>query len=276
MMILNQFQLELVFSFIFWWVIFLSILGLIFIIYKAAMYSLKRFVGKFKLAPNVTNGIRFILRLIMVLVGFSTFASMSSDLIPGGIPGEVTVIITAAISTVFALSATSVIQNFIAGIYIILTRPFNVGDLVQINQFEGIVDEISLNHTKIRLRSGGHYYISNQTIINSKITNFTLPINEQLGVQEHIRHLKDELISREITRYAMTIELPKAAPEWTKRVLAEVADQFNVVLSQPVQFITTAYLHKVIVSVIIVSEDPELVLKQKDSIVEAVYMRLFK
>lgn len=275
-MILNQFQLELVFSFIFWWVIFLSILGLIFIIYKAAMYSLKRFVGKFKLAPNVTNGIRFILRLIMVLVGFSTFASMSSDLIPGGIPGEVTVIITAAISTVFALSATSVIQNFIAGIYIILTRPFNVGDLVQINQFEGIVDEISLNHTKIRLRSGGHYYISNQTIINSKITNFTLPINEQLGVQEHIRHLKDELISREITRYAMTIELPKAAPEWTKRVLAEVADQFNVVLSQPVQFITTAYLHKVIVSVIIVSEDPELVLKQKDSIVEAVYMRLFK
>lgn len=275
-MILNQFQLELVFSFIFWWVIFLSILGLIFIIYKAAMYSLKRFVGKFKLAPNVTNGIRFILRLIMVLVGFSTFASISSDLIPGGIPGEVTVIITAAISTVFALSATSVIQNFIAGIYIILTRPFNVGDLVQINQFEGIVDEISLNHTKIRLRSGGHYYISNQTIINSKITNFTLPINEQLGVQEHIRHLKDELISREITRYAMTIELPKAAPEWTKRVLAEVADQFNVVLSQPVQFITTAYLHKVIVSVIIVSEDPELVLKQKDSIVEAVYMRLFK
>nr|MDO8086504.1 mechanosensitive ion channel [Candidatus Sigynarchaeum springense] len=274
-MTLNQFPFDGFISVVLWWGIFIGILVVIYIIYKIAMFFLKRFVNRFKLSPGVINGIRFVLRLIFILVAFSTFISLSVSLIPGGIPVEIAIIISTAIGTVFALSATTVVQNFIAGIYIILTRPFNIGDLVRINEYEGIVDEISLNHTKLRLRSGGHYFISNQSIINSKISNFSLPIHEHEGMTHYAKNLKAELIQREITKYVFTLEFPKADPERTKKAFAEVAEQFKDTFIQPVKFVTTAYLHKVIVSIVLVSADPEVVLRQKDSVVEALYTRIF-
>ncbi|MBN2150380.1 MAG: mechanosensitive ion channel [Candidatus Lokiarchaeota archaeon] len=275
-MAVNQAGPEAFFSYLLWWSVFVGVLLVVFVAYKVVVFFLKRFVSRFKLSPNVVNGVRFVVRLIVVLVVFSTFISMSWNLIPGGIPVEVALIISTAIGTVFALSATTVVQNFVAGIYIILTRPFNVGDLVRINEYEGIVDEISLNHTKLRLRSGGHYFISNQAIINSKIANFSLPVHEHEGIMRGPRNFKDELVQREITRYAFSIELPKADPERTKKAFSDVEEQFKGVFSQPIRFVTTAYLHKVIVSVILVSEDPELVLKQRDGVVEALYERIFK
>ncbi len=265
-----------IFALLLWWVVFVGTLGVIYIIYKIVIFSFKRFVARFRLYPSVTNGIRFVMRLVTLLVAFGTFSTMSGYLIPGGIPIEVAIIISTAIGTVFALSATTVVQNFVAGIYIILTRPFNVGDLVSINDYLGIVDEISLNHTKLRLRSGGHYYISNQAIINSKIVSYTLPIYEHEEFIKPPKRFKDELINREITRFAFSVEVPKSEPERLKRVFQEVTDEFGAVFCQPIRFITTAYLSNVIVSVILVSEDPEVVLKQRDNVVQSLYARIYK
>ncbi len=265
-----------IFSLLFGWLVFIGILIMIYITYKIVFYSFKRFDARFKRYPNVTNGIRFIMRLVTILVAFGAFTSMSGYLIPGGIPGEIIGIIGAAIGTIFALSATTVVQNFVAGIYIILTRPFNIGDLVCINDLLGVVDEISLNHTKLRLRSGGHYYISNQTIINSKIANYSLPIHEHEGISKPPKRFKDELIIREITKFAFTIEVPKSEPERIQGIFRDVIEEFKDVFSEPIRFITAAYLSNVIVSVILVSEDPEVVLKQRDNVVQSLHARIYK
>ena len=117
--------------------------------------------------------------------------------------------------------------------------------LVRIPPYEGIVEEISLNHTKLRLRAGSLIFISNQTIINSKIVNFSLSAeeHEMEGKNQKAKRLKDEfksgLVEEDVTRYVFTIDLPKADPERTKQAFAEVAEEFKDVFKEPPRFITS-------------------------------------
>jgi hypothetical protein len=242
------------------------------------MFVFKRVVTQRQFSPNLLNGVRFFIRLCIIIVAFSTFIGVSGGLIPGGIPVEIALLVSTAVGTIFALSTTTVMQNFVAGIYIIITKPFIIGDFVRINTYEGIVEEISLNNTKLRLRSGSLFFISNQTIIGSKIVNFSLSPEEHEEVPRKAKKFKDELKGRvvSLTKYVFTIDLPKDKPERTKQAFVDVAEEFKDVFKEPPRFITTAYTSMVTVSIILVADDSEVILKNKDGVVEALYKHIFK
>jgi hypothetical protein len=265
---------------IFWWILFAAYLAVLYVFYKVLMFVFKRAVTKRQISPNVLNGIRFFIRLGIIIVAFSTFIGISGDLVPGGIPAEIAILVSTAVGTVIALSTTTVIQNFVAGIYILITKPFAIGNLIRItSSYEGIVEEISLNHTKIRLRSGSLILVSNQAILSSKIVNFTLPVEEHEGTVK-IKKLADEfrsgLADQGLTKYVFTIDLPKEKPERTRAAFVEVAEQFKDVFKEPPRFITTAYTGMVTVSIILVADDPEIIMKNKEGVVEALYKHIFK
>lgn len=258
------------------WVIFVAITGTIVLAYKIVMYSVRRALQKRGPAPGFENGIRFITRLVAILAGVGTFVSLSGSLIPVAIPLEVTVVISTAVGTVIALSTTTVVQSFIAGLYIIATRPFKIGDLVRISDVEGIVAEISLNHTKIKRRSGTLHLISNLTILNSRVVTFTEPVPLPASAGPGLaRNLKGALARGEVTRYSFTLDMPKENPGRTRRILTETCEAHASRFSSTPRFVTVGFTHKVQVSFIIEAADPETILHEKEQFIQAIYENVF-
>ncbi len=62
--------------------------------------------------------------------------------------------------------------NFIAGILLSIRRPFLEGDMIQTNDFTGIVDEINLRSTHLRTFQGQLAIIPNAQVFQSPLTNY--------------------------------------------------------------------------------------------------------
>jgi small conductance mechanosensitive channel len=66
-----------------------------------------------------------------------------------------------------------VAKNFIAGILLLLTQPFEIGDTIAVNTFTGKVLAINLRSTELREVDGRYVIIPNSDIFVSPIVNFT-------------------------------------------------------------------------------------------------------
>jgi small-conductance mechanosensitive channel len=69
----------------------------------------------------------------------------------------------------FALK--DVIENFLAGIILVLQRPFVVGEAVLVGDIEGIVEEVRVRDTIIRMYDGRQAFVPNAGIFRQAIVN---------------------------------------------------------------------------------------------------------
>ena len=83
------------------------------------------------------------------------------------LPEELIISVSIIIGAVITLSSYQAIQNFTCGMFIFLTRPFKINDLIQIELNIGITEEITLNYTKIRTIDNNFIIIPNKNIISS-------------------------------------------------------------------------------------------------------------
>lgn len=78
---------------------------------------------------------------------------------------------------IFALASKDIFSNLLGSLSIILSRMFDIGDHIIIpekgGRIEGIVEEITLNYTKITGQDGNVMYIPNRTITNETVENKT-------------------------------------------------------------------------------------------------------
>lgn len=73
----------------------------------------------------------------------------------------------------FALMAQDTFSNLFGGALIALDRPFAIGDWIQTEKAEGIVEEITFRSTKIRTFSMAFLTIPNSKLANDNIINWT-------------------------------------------------------------------------------------------------------
>lgn len=106
------------------------------------------------------------------------------------IDSEYVLIVASIFTTAIAFASMNAISNFIAGLWIMIIQPFNIGDYIKTAEIEGIVTEISLNYIKIKERNANFTQIPNITCIDSEITNYTL---SKSWYKEHIQHLEISL-----------------------------------------------------------------------------------
>jgi small conductance mechanosensitive channel len=81
----------------------------------------------------------------------------------------------------FALQ--DVAKNFIAGLLILLQRPFEIGDVIQVSGFTGTVLDISLRTTDMRTADGLLVTIPNGDVFVSSITNYTRAPQRRIEIQ---------------------------------------------------------------------------------------------
>lgn len=114
----------------------------------------------------VTDIILVILYVILLLMTFKVLGLSTVTQTIIGAAGLTTFIIG------FALKDIG--ENFLAGIVMIFDRPFEMGDLIQIENHLGRVIKISIRETTIKTTDGKDVYIPNSDIIKKHLVNFTI------------------------------------------------------------------------------------------------------
>ena len=71
----------------------------------------------------------------------------------------------------FALQDVS--KNFLAGMLLLLQQPFDIGDVVEVNDYIGTVLDVDLRATELRTFDGKHVLIPNTDVFMNPITNYS-------------------------------------------------------------------------------------------------------
>ncbi|HQY22944.1 MAG TPA: mechanosensitive ion channel family protein, partial [Gammaproteobacteria bacterium] len=105
-------------------------------------------------------------------------------------------IVTAAV----AFASQTSISNFLSGMFLIVEKPFEVGDFVRINDTLGEVLSIDLLSVKIRTKDNIFVRVPNESLLKSQFENVTrFPIRRcdiklHIGFNEDLQKLKKILL----------------------------------------------------------------------------------
>ena len=80
----------------------------------------------------------------------------------------------AVLAVVLGFAAQRTIGNFIAGILIAFSQPVRLGDEVEVEGGRGIVEEIGLTYTWVRLADGDRLVIPNERLVSETLRNSTI------------------------------------------------------------------------------------------------------
>jgi len=103
------------------------------------------------------------------------------------------------ISGIIAFSSTTVVANFMAGIFLRITRQFKIGDFIRVGDHFGRVSERGLLHTEIQAESRELITLPNTLLISSPVTTVhsqgtIISITLSLGYDVHHAHVQPLLI----------------------------------------------------------------------------------
>ena len=74
---------------------------------------------------------------------------------------------------IFTLAAQDTAKNLFAGVIVFLDKPFIVGDWIQVDAFEGTVEDITFRSTRVRTFENSVVNIPNSIIANASIINWS-------------------------------------------------------------------------------------------------------
>lgn len=102
-------------------------------------------------------------------------------------------------SVALGFAFKDVLQNLFAGFLILLYRPFHIGDQIEINDFEGTVEEISVRATKIKTYDNERVIIPNSELyMNSVLVKTAFPKRRTsfvvgIGYEDDIENARETL-----------------------------------------------------------------------------------
>lgn len=79
-----------------------------------------------------------------------------------------------AIAIGVGFGAQNLINNFISGFIIMIERPIKIGDMIEVKESFGTIEEIGARCTRIRTAGNVHILVPNSSFLEKEITNWTL------------------------------------------------------------------------------------------------------
>jgi small-conductance mechanosensitive channel len=158
-----------------------------------------------QLAPEAVTRYRVLRRSVMtviLVVGFFSALLVIPQVraIAGGLLAS-----SAVLGVIIGFASQRTLGNFVAGLLIAISQPVRLGDRVEVDGNEGIVEEIGLTYTFIRSQDDARIVIPNEKLASDTIRNSTIrsrekvaeiiihvPLNTDLGpVLDRLRALLD-------------------------------------------------------------------------------------
>ena len=116
-----------------------------------------------QLIPVIQKGVRSIIWILGIIIGLDNIGFDITAMIAGlGIGG-----------LALALAAQDSVKNIFAGIMIFLDKPFRIKDRIQVDGFDGTVEEVGLRSTRLRTLEGRIVTIPNSRFTDNSVTNVT-------------------------------------------------------------------------------------------------------
>lgn len=119
-----------------------------------------------KLQPHVANNLALIFRILILVFALSAMASV------GKLQPDVILGLSAIGGAALGFASQKTLGNFLAGLFLLAAHPFKVGDYVRLGAVEGIVQEITINYTKVLTIGNNTVAVSNLQILDRDITSF--------------------------------------------------------------------------------------------------------
>jgi hypothetical protein len=129
--------------------------------------ALSKYAKRLKLEPHVENILKLVSRIFIVAIGLVILLSVY------GMPTEWFVGVSALSGAAIGFASTQTVGNFLAGLYVMISRPFMVGDYVRIGDIEGRINEITINYTKVYTPTYNVTEIPNRKVLDSTIINYS-------------------------------------------------------------------------------------------------------
>lgn len=146
-----------------------------------------------------TGTIGAMVRFGVILAGFLLALFVS------GIPLDKITIILGALSVGLGFGLQNIVNNLVSGIILIFERPIQVGDMVNVKTYTGIVKDISIRASIVKTFDGAEVIIPNGHLISEEVINWTLSDQHRrveviVGVAygsdvEKVKTLFEELLS---------------------------------------------------------------------------------
>jgi small-conductance mechanosensitive channel len=88
---------------------------------------------------------------------------------------------SAVLGIVVGFASQRTLGNFVAGLLIAFTQPLRLGDSVAVDNTEGVVEEVGLIYTFVRIENGDRLVIPNETLVSDTIRNSTIRSREKVA-----------------------------------------------------------------------------------------------
>lgn len=77
------------------------------------------------------------------------------------------------VGIVIGLSLQDILRNFFAGVWVLVERPFRIGDTIDVSGYTGLVEEISFRTTQLRTADGREVIVPNGDFMTKPVVNLT-------------------------------------------------------------------------------------------------------
>jgi small-conductance mechanosensitive channel len=131
-------------------------------------------ISKRSLDPSVATRYRVLRRTLMAAIVFVGILSALLVIpqirtVAGGVLAS-----SAVIGLVIGFASQRTIGNVVAGLLIAVSQPLRLGDEVEVEGTQGVVEEIGLTYTWIRTRDNDRLVVPNEKLASETIRNSTI------------------------------------------------------------------------------------------------------
>ena len=147
-------------------VVALIVFVIFYLIGREIKWLVRRITTKHRQARNLGLVLGRLSQGIIILVGL--FIALSI-VIPSFKAGDLIQLLGIS-GVAIGFAFRDILQNFLAGILILLTEPFRIGDQIIVKNFEGTVEEIQTRATTIKTYDGRRIVIPNSELFTESVT----------------------------------------------------------------------------------------------------------
>ncbi|WP_299706394.1 mechanosensitive ion channel family protein [uncultured Pontibacter sp.] len=169
--------------------LFVALVLLIITFYVARVIrdGLDKVIVRFSHSPALNNLISTLLYLALLMIGFFFVLSvLQLDKVVVSLLAGVGII---GLALGFAFQ--DIAANFISGIIIAVQKPFGVGDMIETNDYFGVIERVTLRTIDIRKPTGELVKLPNKMVFENPVTNFSSNGIRRLDVEVGVSYGED-------------------------------------------------------------------------------------
>ncbi|MEJ8757508.1 mechanosensitive ion channel family protein [Pontibacter sp. H259] len=165
----------------------LILLVITFLVARVIRNGLDKVIIRFSHSPALNNLISTLLYISLLMIGFLLVLSVLKL-------DNVVVSLLAGVGIVglaLGFAFQDIAANFISGTIIAVQKPFGVGDMIETNDYFGVIERITLRTVDVRKVTGELVKLPNKMVFENPVTNYSFHGIRRIDLEARISYNED-------------------------------------------------------------------------------------